>query len=899
MSVALNSLAQEKYKLPGSSTEITFLDFVKKAESIHPVRFFFRDIWVSDLRVSSYPDSSTISGILDAVFKGTSIHYYIEDSGNIIITNTYALKVSGITSEKDSNYIPLEDQPGLEQNQQTAGNASVEIGNPAEKNLPGKVTISGYITDKVTKEPLAGVTVFIQKITAGAISNAYGFYSLSVPRGVHLLKFSSIGLRDIKMNITLNGDGDLNVEMNSVLIPLKEVVVSADKNVTLRQYEVGVEKINMTAFKLLPTSLGEPDIIKNLMLLPGVQTIGEGSTGFNVRGGSPDQNLILLYNAPVYNASHFFGFFSAINSDIISDVTLYKGGIPSRYGERISSVLDIATKEGNRTEFSGSAGISPVTTHLMVQGPLIKNKLTIIFAARTTYSNWILGLMSDPALRNSRATFYDLNCKITWDIDKNDKIDFSSYYSFDSFRFNSDTVYKYNNMIFAAHWRHFFSSRLFSSITVNNSSYSYDVSSHSNVDDAFNLTHKINSTGLIADVNWFQGKNEFNFGLDLTRYVVSPGNYMPYNDLSLVVPQSIEKERGLEAALYADDKFTLTDFLSLNLGLRLSSFFVLGPQSVMVYNPAFSKSNLTIIDTLNYKSGSLIKAYAGPEIRASFNFKTSDRTSIKLNYNRTRQDLNLLSNTTSIAPTDIWKLCDYYIKPQIGDQIAAGFYEMLFKNRIEASVEVYYKCIRNMIDFKGGTNIIMDENIEKDIIPMRGKAYGIEFELRKTEGRIRYSLSYTYSRVFIKSLGAFSDEIINSGNWFPANYDKPNDLVVTLNYLFSRRFSFSSSYTWSTGRPVTDPVATYFLFGNVMVDYSDRNKYRIPDYSRLDLSFKISGNLKSHRIAHPNWIFSVYNLMGRQNVYSIFYKNDDGFIKGYKLSVFGQAIPTVTFSFDF
>jgi hypothetical protein len=319
----------------------------------------------------------------------------------------------------------------------------------------------------------------------------------------------------------------------------------------------------------------------------------------------------------------------------------------------------------------------------------------------------------------------------------------------------------------------------------------------------------------------------------------------------------------------------------------------------MIYNSDYSKSTSTITDTLNFKSGEVISKYGGLEPRVSLNFRISSKNSFKINYNRTRQYLHLLSNSTSISPTDTWKLCDYYLKPQIGDQVALGFYELLFKNSFEVSAEVYYKGIRNMIDFKGGTNLVMDDNIEKDIVNVKGKAYGLELVLKKTEGKSRYSIGYTYSRTFIKSIGTFSDEIINSGKWFPASFDKPNDLVITYNYLFSRRFSFSANYTYSTGRPITYPVAMYDISDKLLVTYSDRNEYRIPYYSRLDLAFKLSGNLRSHRIAHPNWTFSVYNILGRENVYSVYFKNDGNLVKGYKLSVFGRAIPSLTFNFDF
>ena len=899
LSLSLNVGAQEKYPINSNYKGLSFTDFVTKVESILPVRFYYLDEWVKDLNLAYYPDCNSLPCLMDNIFKGTTLYYYIDNFGNVVITSNYSVKIATSAGEKNSKFLPPSDYSGSTDTQSISGNTSIEIGNPAEKNKAGNVTITGYITNKDTKEPVSGVTVFIQKLTAGTISNEYGFYSLTIPRGVHMLKFSFIGMRDKVINLNLFGAGELNVDMSSVLIPLKETVVSAQKSVTLQRFEVGAEKINITSFKLLPTSLGESDIIKSILLIPGVQSVGEGSAGFNVRGGSADQNLILLYGAPIYNSSHFFGFFSAVNSDIIKDVTLYKGGIPSRYGGRISSVLDIGSKEGNRKEFAGNAGISPITTHISLEGPIIKDKLTYLLTARTTYSNWVFGMIKDPALHNSRASFYDINGKITYDLNKNNKIDFSAYTSHDAFRFNSDTVYSYNNNIFALKWRHFFTSRFFSSLSVNNSSYNYDITSQYLESEAFVLSHKINSTSLKADFNWFLGRNEINFGLDMTKYTVYPGSYLPYNDSSLVIPHTIEKERAWESALYVDDKFQLTDFLSVNAGLRMSTFFSLGPQNVMIYNPEYSKSKSTIIDTLNFKPGSVTRKYVGPEFRVSLNFRVSDKNSIKLNYNRTRQYLHLLSNSTTISPTDTWKLSDYYLKPQIGDQVAIGFYEMLFRNNFEASAEVYYKEIRNMVDFKGGTDLIMDENIEKDIVNVKGKAYGLELVLKKTEGKLRYSIGYTYSRTFVKSIGIFSDEIINGGKWFPANFDKPHDLVVTFNYLFSRRLSFSSNYVYSTGRPITYPIATYVVSNKIMVTYSDRNEYRIPYYSRLDLSLRVSGNLRSHRIAHPFWTFSIYNVLGRQNVYSIYFKKVGELVNGYKLSVFGRAIPSVTFSFDF
>ena len=891
--------AQEDYEVTGNFSGLSFNEMAAKVESQLNVKFFYKEQWVKDLHVSDNSRCTTLRCLLDDLFAGKALYYYIDPSGNIVITANYAVKVSAVPASTGEKFMAPTEYGSSEGSQVASGSSYIEVGNPAEKNMSGNVTLSGYISNKDTKDPVAGVTVFVQKLSAGTVSNQFGYYSIKLPRGAHQVQFSFIGMKNKVVNVNLYGTGELNVDMTSVLIPLKETVVSAQRSMILQRYEVGAQKVNITSFKLLPTSMGESDIIKNIMLIAGVQSVGEGSAGFNVRGGSAGQNLILLYGAPVYNSSHFFGFFSAVNSDIIKDATLYKGGIPSKYGGRISSVLDIGTREGNRQKFGGSAGISPITTHFLVEGPIKKDTCTFILAGRTTYSNWVLGLVQDPSLKNSRASFYDLNGTLTYDINSNNKIELSAYMSHDAFRFNSDTVYSYDNRIVALKWRHFYNSRFLSTFSLNSSSYDYNISSDKVAGEAFNLAHRISSTGFKSDFNLFLGRNELNFGTDFNFYSVLPGSYQPLGDSSLVIPDMIERERALEAAAYVDDKFVLNDVISINLGMRFSSYFSFGPNSVMIYNPEFSKSISSIVDTVNYGKGKIISKYAGPELRASLNFRLSEKNSLKLNYNRTRQYVHLLSNSTSISPTDTWKLCDYYLKPEIGDQFALGFYRLLFNGSTEFSVETYYKTIKNIVDFKAGTDLVMDKHIEKDVVDMKGKAYGLELVLSRTAGKIRYSIGYTYSRIFIKSLGVFSDEVINGNRWFPANYDKPNDLVVTFNYLFSRRISLSANYTYSTGRPITYPVAAYYIGNKLLVDYSERNKYRIPDYSRLDVSLRVGGNLRSHRIAHPNWTFSVYNLLSRENIYSIYFKQEGNRVLGYKLSVFGRAIPSVTFSFDF
>jgi len=683
--------SQEKYMIDwdyaGQSAETFFL----KAESVFPVKFFYDNEWIKDLILGNYTDKHLLNEILDTLFNGKSINYYSSSTGNIILTKYLAIKSIKEKPLERRLYIPGMDYSDDKNSQSTSGNMVLDIGNPADRNKTGNITLSGYITNQDTREPVNGVTVYIPRLSAGTISNAFGFYKISVPRGTYTARFTFIGMKEKTMDLNLFSTGELNVEMKSVLVPLKEAVISAEKDITLQRVDVGVERINIAAFRLMPTSLGEPDITKSVLLIPGINTVGEGSAGFNVRGGSADQNLILLYGAPVYNSSHFFGFFSSVNPDIIKDAILYKGGIPGRYGGRLSSVLDIIPREGNRKEFAGNAGISPVTTHFVLEGPLVTDTVFYLIAARTTYSNWILKAINDPSLSNSKAFFNDMNARIAYDINKKNKVDLSAYYSFDSFSLNSDTIYKYQNNIVSLRWRHYFSSHLFSAVTVNNSYYKYDISSLRVPKEAFVLSHRINSTGIKFDFNWFPGRNELNIGTDLNRYDVVPGNYFPANDSSIVIPNSIGRERALEAAVYLEDKFIVTDYFTINAGLRFASFFAMGPRTVFVYDPAFTRSVSSVIDTVAYSGQKNYKTYAGPELRLSANFRLNDNSSIKLNYNHTRQYLHLLSNTVSISPSDTWKLSDYHLEPESGEQLAAGYYRMLNKNKIEVSAEIYYK----------------------------------------------------------------------------------------------------------------------------------------------------------------------------------------------------------------
>ena len=888
------------YRVNWDYQDQSFIDFVNKAESAYPVKFFFNEEWIKELKLENRGTGQTIDGILENAFRDKNIYFSRDDKGNIILTRNYSIKTFNPGIEKEVHYLPANDYSQSESTLKVNQNILIQIGNPQDRTKSGNAIISGYVRAKESGELLTGVAIYFMELSRGTITNEFGYYSISIPRGNFTIRYSMMGMKEIIYKAKIFGSGKLDIEMTETLIPLGETIITADKNSVLHRFEVGLEKINMRTVKLMPTSMGEVDVLKSMLLIPGVKTVGEGSTGFNVRGGAADQNLILLYGSPLFNTSHFFGFFSAVNSDIIKDVLLYKGGIPAQYGGRISSVIDIIPRDGNKERFRGNAGISPVTSHLTIETPLIKNKMSLILSARTTYSNWVLRLVENQALRNSQASFYDLNGRIAYDVNSNNRIELSSYFSHDSFKFNTDTTYNYDNRIFSLQWRHSFTDNFIMQFSTSSSLYNFSVISKRNPETASVFKHYLDYSAAKTDFNVYGIENHrLNFGAELIRYKISPGATYPFNDSSLVSPRIIENENAYESSLYAGDRINLTSRLSINIGLRYSLFSAIGPKTVWIYAPGHPLSESTVTDTLNVGQGRAYKTYHGPEYRVSLNFLLTSMSSVKLNYNRTRQYLHMLSNTTSISPTDTWKLSDYYFEPQVGDQYSAGYYLTFPEKGVELSAELYYKSIRNMVDFKGGATLTMNEYLEREIVNVKGMAYGIELFLKKSLGNVSLNIGYNYSRTLLRSNTPYDNESINSGQWFPASYDKPNDLNIAYNYTVTRRLSFSLNYTYSTGRPVTYPVVVYKNAGLWIVEYSDRNKFRLPDYSRFDFSARLGGNLKSRKLINPYWTFSLYNVFGRDNVYSVYFVTDGNTVKGYQLSVFANPIPTLTYSFDF
>jgi hypothetical protein len=662
---------------------------------------------------------------------------------------------------------------------------------------------------------------------------------------------------------------------------------------------MGAQKLDIKTIKQVPVVFGEADVLRVVTLLPGVKTVGEASTGLNVRGGSSDQNLILFNDATIYNPAHFFGMFSAFNPELINNVELYKSTIPANFGGRLASVLDISSKEGNKKEVTGSAGVGLLTSRVNIEGPIEKNKSSFILGGRSTYSNWLFKLLPDE-YKNSKANFYDLNLMLNNQIDKNNTIYFTGYISNDQFNLNSDTAYGYGNKNISLKWKHIYSNKLNSLVSTGWDNYGYRINSQKLPLSAYQLSFGINQFYFKTIFNYnVNPKHNFDFGVNSLYYILSPGNYEPLGTSSLVVKDAVSNEHAIENALFFTDHFTINSKLKLDAGVRFSLFSALGPNTYNVYPTGTPKTVDNILRTVKVNQGEIIKNYGGPEYRLGIRYVIDETLSIKAGINTQRQYIHSLSNTTAMAPTDIWKLSDINIKPQEGSQVSIGVYKNIQSNTIETSVELYYKNMSNYLDYKSGAKLVMNKNIETDVLGTQGKAYGAEFLIKKMAGKLNGWISYTWSRVLLRMNDNTAGELINKGAYYPSNYDKPNDINLIANYRFSHRFSISLNSSYSTGRPITLPIGVFSYGGSTRTLYADRNAYRIPDYFRTDISMNIEGNHKVNQLMHNSWSIGVYNLTGQRNPYSIYYVAENGLINGYKLSIFGAAIPYINLNIRF
>ncbi len=908
--VGNTAMGQEEKRITVDLSEVSFSRFVQEMETAGQYRFYFNPAETDNLHITVKANKELFSIVLQQALQGTGFQFAVDVQYRVYITQKYKIQTAlpeGFFDRKKNTkdtiaepILFLKSADGDKDKLKASLEKKLfEIGPKTNTTGKGNGILTGYVRDIKTGEAISGAVVYVDTPAVKTITDQFGYYSITLPRGRHTLRINSIGMKDTKRQLAVYADGKLTIELEDYIASLKAVTVTTEKRSNVRSLQMGVEKVNIRTIKQVPSVLGESDILRVVLTLPGVTSVGEASTGFNVRGGAADQNLILLNDATIYNPSHLFGFFSAFNTDVVKGVELYKSAIPEKYGGRLSSVLDVSTRDGNSKKLSATGGIGILTSRLTLEGPLDKGKTTFILGGRTTYSDWILQQIPNSAYANSSASFYDLNLNVTHTVNSKNTLYITGYMSHDRFRLDSDTLYKYGNQNAIIKWKHLFNNRLYSVVSAGVDRYDYSVSSERVPVNAYKLSYDINQTHFRTEFNYNpNNKHSVNFGMHTILYKIHPGSFEPASAQSLVVYDKVPAEQAMEAAIYLGDRFNITPDFSINAGLRYSIFSYLGPHDVNNYLAGSPRSTGSIIGTTSYASGKNIKTYSGPEIRISMRYSISKDASVKLSYNTLRQYIHTLSNTTAISPTDIWKLSDSNIPPQQGYQVSLGFYKN-FTESLETSVEVYYKHMDHYLDYKSGASLVMNKHIETDVINTKGEAYGIEFMIKKTQTKLNGWLSYTYSNTRLQMDDPIAGETINKGNFYPANFDKPHNVNFIGNYKFSHRLSLSLNAVYSTGRPITLPIALFNQAGSQRVYYSERNQYRIPDYVRSDISVNIEGNHKIKKLAHSSWSLGIYNMLARQNPYSIYFIQEGGVIKGYQLSIFGTAIPFITYNFKF
>ena len=776
------------------------------------------------------------------------------------------------------------------------------------------VTLSGYIKDASNGEELINASIVNEK-SQGTVTNVYGFYSLTLPAGKYTFTVSYIGYESIEKTLTLKESQTLDFELTEATNQLAEVEVTAKRlDENLNRAEMSTTQLTAKQIKAIPQFLGEFDVIRSITLLPGVTTVGEGASGFNVRGGKTDQNLILLDQAPVYNSSHIFGFFSVFNGDAVRDLKLYKGGIPAPFGGRLSSVLDVHQKEGNTKEFAGTMGLGLLSSRLMLEGPLVKDKASFMVAGRRSYQDVLLKASPNDDLNSIIANFYDLNAKVNYKFNDKSRLFLSAYYGKDAFGVPGLVKFDWGNLGLTGRWNYLITDKLFLNVSTIYSDYDYAIGFDFPQAKIDNIAFIKNQSNKVA-FSWFpNAKHQVNYGAEATIYDFEPfSTTLDYIDSNLVdINIELQNEYAVEPSIYIEDNWKLNNRLTIRGGLRYSSFYNLGARDVVNYNPTANGTvrNDLITDTTNYGSREIIESFdglQGLEPRLGINYKATENTAIKASYNRMRQYIHLISNTTSSLPIDTWRPAGRYIDPGTADQIALGWNRNFKGGEWQLSIETYYKSMRDLVDFKNGAQPTGVDNIEVALMTGRGRSYGLEMQLDKKIGQLTGWVAYTYSRSQLQvDLGATPEEWINLGNWYSAAQDKPHDVAIVAAYAWKPNISFSGSFIYQTGKPYTYPEAKSEFEGIIYPFALSRNNSRTPAYHRLDLSMDVAIPNKKENGRKGSWNFGVYNAYARKNAFSIFFEEelDDngdptGQTRATQLSIFATAIPTITYNLDF
>lgn len=899
--------AQERVskKLNCHFVNTPLIPFIENIQHEFQVRFYYKELWSKNTIVTVNGDSLDLFSILNQALKYTQLSYiFIEPNLIVLIEKAHKIGDIPFFSENDTQISInnpeqlMDDSNRFLRGRKTEEKKVIKVGKKEERAYGKRIKIVGKIYDKGSNEPLIGATLYLPELGIGAATKENGEIEMILTPGSYSAEFRCIGMQSEKCQIVAFNNGTFSLAMVKEVRSLDEITVNANQDYKIRGSQVGLDKIDIKAVRELPSLMGERDIVKISQLLPGVVSVSEGSGGINVRGGNADQNLLYVNQIPIYNSSHVFGFFTALNPTIITNFSMYKGYVPAQYGGRLSSIFLAETRKGNKQKFFAQGGISPISANAEVEGPLIKDKLSYVISGRSTYSDWIMKRLPNEDLRQSSVNFNDMAIGLDYDINQNNKLQVMAYSSYDFFNLNGKNEYSYNNLGTGFNYFHRFSEKLKAQVIGAYSKYGFTTQDRNFISEAYKHSYQLEHKEIKA---FFSSnvteKHVLDFGFNVINYKLNRGLINPLGEESERKISDLGKEQGLETALYFNETFQATKWFKIQAGLRYSFFMNLGPGTVNIYHPDGPLELNRIAETVSYQSGKIITSYHRPEIRVSGDFKTGTFSSVKMAYNEMSQYLFLLNSSFSINPTDQWKLVDTYIKPGFSKQLSLGYYQTLPSFGLTFSSEGYLKKSDNILEFNDGADFVNTKQVETMTLQGQQDAYGLEFMLAKEGGRLNGWISYTYSRSRMTVDGPNDWQKINNGITYSSNFDKPNVLNIVGNLRFNRRLVLSSTMVYSTGRPITLPTSVYFIEGNRYVDYSSRNEYRVPDYFRLDMSLTLEGNLKAKKPFHSYWMVNIYNLTGRKNPYSIYFQSEEGVIRGYQYSVIGVPVFTISWNF--
>lgn len=861
------------------------------------ISIYFVDEYIPSKTISFDSTSDDVTTLLTEILTGSGLSFLNYNDHAFIIAPR-----DRIERDFDSQYFINKEESRMSE---TIADREIEeysVGNVNEYDNSDSITIQGFVTDDASDEPMIGATLFVKELNFGTTTDEIGKYKLSLPTGGYTLRLNMVGYEENDIRLKVYSSDFLDLKISQEAIRLGEVIISSvAQNENISRNEIGLEVLSVAEITKLPSFLGEADIMKSLLMLPGVSSVGEGSGGINVRGGTVDQNLIMQDGMYLFNTSHVLGLFSLFNPDFVKNVNLYKGSMPARFGGRLSSVLDVELKEGSYQKFAARGGLGLISSRLTVESPIVKGQSSIIAGGRFSFSDYMFDLVDVANLKESSAFFYDTNAKFTQRINNRGKFTLSGYLSQDRFKFDDEFDFRWKTVGIVSKFNYVISDDFSFSIE---GLYSQFSSSWDEPESnrAFKLDNGIEYFKIRPELNYnLTDQQTINFGIETNIYKVNPGEIRPLTSSSVTIPNKVEEERGRDLSIYLNDNIDFNENLSLAFGLRYSIYQSLGPADISIYEENTPRILGTVIGNDTYESGEVINTYSGIEPRASLKFGFDESTSIKMSFGRTQQFINQISNTTAVSPVDIWQLSNPHIKPVLANNYSIGYFKNLNDNLWETSLEFFYRSIDNLIEYKDLAQLLVNTHIETEIISGEGRAYGAELSIQKTQGRWSGRLGYTYSRTERKTESTFLEETINNNNWYLSNYDRPHDLSLVLSYQANQRNHLAINFIYSSGRPVTAPVGSFSTDNifNIPV-YSERNTFRIPSYHRLDISYTIGKSHSKVKAWKGSWTFSIFNVYARKNPFSVFFTQEPFQApKANRLSVLGSMIPSITYNFSF